>query len=118
MISKDFAEEFAHEWLEAWNSHDLERILSHYADDFVMSSPRIATVVNEPSGVLRGKGSIGAYWKRALETTPDLRFELLGIYVGSDNVALHYLGPRGPRVETFFFDADGRVVRAAAAYAS
>src|SRR5262249_44831701 len=66
MITKEFAQSFAHEWIEAWNSHDLDQILSHYADDFVMSSPRIATIAGEPSGVLRGKGPIGAYWKRAL----------------------------------------------------
>lgn len=25
--------DFAHEWIAAWNAHDLERILAHYADD-------------------------------------------------------------------------------------
>ena len=30
---------FAAEWIEAWNAHDLERILAHYADDFEMASP-------------------------------------------------------------------------------
>ena len=103
--------------IEAWNSHDLDAILSHYADDFVMSSPRIATIAGEPSGVLRGKGPIGAYWKRALELSPDLRFELIGTFVGSDTVALHYRRVGGGlAVETFFFGADGRVIRAAASY--
>ncbi len=67
MLTREFADRFAHEWIEAWNSHDLGRVLSHYHDDFIMSSPRIAAVVGEPSGVLRGKNAIGAYWKRALE---------------------------------------------------
>ncbi len=30
---------FAREWLAAWNSHDLERILSHYATGIVFLSP-------------------------------------------------------------------------------
>lgn len=118
MLTKEFAENFAREWIESWNSHDLDRILSHYADDFVMSSPRIAKVANEPSGVLRGKGAVGAYWKRALELTPNLEFQLLATFVGSDSVALYYRGPRGPSVETLFFGADGRVVRASANYDS
>jgi ketosteroid isomerase-like protein len=113
-VTKEFAEHF--EWIEAWNSHDLDRILSHYSDDFVMSSPRIVTVADEPTGVLRGKGPVGAYWKRALELTPNLRYQLLGTFVGADSVALHYRGPRGLAVETFFFGPDGRVVRAAATY--
>ena len=50
MITRDRAERFAREWVEAWNAHDLDAILSHYHDDFEMASPRIATVVGEPSG--------------------------------------------------------------------
>jgi ketosteroid isomerase-like protein len=50
MIDKTFAEHFAHEWIAAWNSHDLQRILSHYAEDFEMASPFIVQVAGEPSG--------------------------------------------------------------------
>lgn len=41
MISREFAERFAKDWVDAWNRHDLEAVLSHYADDFEMSSPYI-----------------------------------------------------------------------------
>lgn len=116
MISRERADEFARDWIDAWNSHDLERILAHYDDDFVMSSPRIAVVAGKPSGVLRGKGAIGAYWKKALALAPELRFELIGTFVGADCVVLHYHGVRGPAAEVFFFDAGGRVVRSAASY--
>jgi len=116
MISREFAERFAREWIEAWNDHDLERILSHYSDDFVMSSPRIAIVAAEPSGVLKGKAAIGAYWKKALAAAPKLRFELISTFVGADAIVLHYHGVRGLAAEVFFFGAEGRVVRAAATY--
>ena len=39
MIERAWAEEFARDWVESWNSHDLERMLAHYADDFEMTSP-------------------------------------------------------------------------------
>jgi ketosteroid isomerase-like protein len=39
MMTAEFAAQFAEEWIAAWNSHDLDRILSHYADDFEMASP-------------------------------------------------------------------------------
>jgi ketosteroid isomerase-like protein len=55
-----FAERFANEWIAAWNSHDLERILEHYEDDFEMSSPIIAALAGESSGKLRGKLAVGA----------------------------------------------------------
>jgi ketosteroid isomerase-like protein len=116
MISPDFAHRFANDWIEAWNSHDLDRILAHYADDFVMSSPRIAIVAGEPSGVLRGKAAIGAYWKKALGLAPSLRFELRETFVGADCIVLRYEGVRGPAAEVFFFGPDGRVTRSAAGY--
>ncbi len=116
MIARERAEHFTRDWIEAWNSHDLERILSHYSDDFVMSSPRIAVVAGEPSGVLHGKVAIGAYWKRALALAPELRFELISTFVGADCVVIHYQGVRGPAAEVFFFDGEGRVVRSAASY--
>ncbi len=116
MIAREHAEHFARDWIEAWNSHDLERILSHYSDEVVMSSPRIAVVAGEPSGVLYGKAAIGAYWKKALELAPELRFELIATFVGADCVVLHYQGVRGPAAEVFFFDGEGRVVRSAASY--
>lgn len=67
IITREFADRFAQEWVDAWNSHDLERVLSHYADDFEMSSPYIAQIAGEPSGMLKGKPAIAAYWAHALE---------------------------------------------------
>jgi ketosteroid isomerase-like protein len=90
MIDRDWAEHFAREWIAAWNSHDLERIFSHYVDDFEMSSPYIVELMNEPTGVLHGKDAIRPYWTKALRRQPPVKFELLGVYAGVDNVAIHY----------------------------
>src|SRR6516162_10520279 len=72
LMEKGFAERFAKEWVAAWNSHDLERILDHYEDDFEMSSPIIATLVGERSGKLRGKVAVGGYWA-SIHTKPSIR---------------------------------------------
>ena len=71
-MDKAFVEHFAEDWIASWNAHDLERILSHYADDFEMSSPVIIQVTGESSGTLRGKAPVGAYWKKALGCLPAL----------------------------------------------
>jgi ketosteroid isomerase-like protein len=117
MIEPAFARRFAAEWIDAWNRHDLDAILAHYADDFEMRSPLIARFAGEPSGRLAGKAAVGAYWATALQRLPDLRFELLGLYCGADSLLLHYQGPHGPAAEWFAFGEDGRVIRAAAHYA-
>jgi len=58
------------EWIAAWNSHDLERILALYADDSEMTSDRIQALGLEASGTLRGKDRIRAYWGLALQRLP------------------------------------------------
>jgi hypothetical protein len=117
MIDKAFAEHFAKDWIESWNSHDLERILSHYAPDFEMSSPLIVQIAGEPSGTLKGKDAVGTYWATALRLVPDLRFELLATLAGVNSVTLYYKGARGMAAEVFFFGPDRKVVRAFAHYA-
>jgi len=116
MISKDFALHFATEWIDAWNAHDLERILAHYTDDFEMSSPVIVQLMNEPSGTLRGKAAIRDYWSCALAQRPDLHFELMNVFAGARSVTVSYRGHRGPSAEVFWFDAALKVFRAAAHY--
>ena len=116
MLSHEFATQFAESWIAAWNSHDLERILSHYTDDFVMASPRIALVAGEPSGILKGKDKIGPYWRKALELSPQLNFEHLSTFVSADSIVIHYKGVRGLTAEALFFNDVGKVYRAAAHY--
>lgn len=118
MISTAFAQQFADEWIAAWNAHDLERILSHYTDGFEMSSPLIAQLMDEPSGTLRGKAAIRAYWTNALAQRPDLHFELANVFAGAHSVIVSYRGHRGLSAEAFWFDATLKVCRAAAHYGS
>lgn len=118
MIDKKFAEHFASDWIDSWNNHDLDRILSHYSDQFEMSSPVIIQVAGEPSGTLKGKDAVGAYWAKALQLLPDLHFELLSTLIGINSITLYYKGARGLAAEVFHFDQDKKVVRAYAHYAS
>ena len=39
MLSEVEAGKFADDWIQAWNSHDLEAIMSHYAPEVVLTSP-------------------------------------------------------------------------------
>jgi len=103
MIDKKFAEHFARDWIDSWNSHDLDRILAHYSDQFDMSSPVVIQIAGEPSGTLNGKEAVGAYWAKALSLIPDLRFELLSTLMGINSITLYYKGPRGLSAEVFHF---------------
>jgi SnoaL-like domain len=117
VIDKAFAEHFASAWIEAWNSHDLDRILSHYGDDFEMSSPLIPQITDEPSGTLKGKQSVGSYWAKALTLIPNLRFELVATLIGVNSITIYYRGAHGMAAEVFHFNDAEKVVRAFAHYA-
>ncbi|MBS1618156.1 MAG: nuclear transport factor 2 family protein [Bacteroidetes bacterium] len=117
MITRDFAHHFAAEWIASWNGHDLQRVLSHYTDDFEMSTPFIVTLMNEPSGTLKGKEKVGAYWGAALRKYTDLRFELIDILYGVDTVVIYYRSILGKKsAEVFLFDSSGKVRKAIAHY--
>ncbi|MDQ6941803.1 MAG: nuclear transport factor 2 family protein [Candidatus Eremiobacteraeota bacterium] len=80
----------ADEWIAAWNSHDLDRILSHYTDDFTMSSPYVSLVTGEASGTVHGKAAVRAYWGKGLQRAPDLHFDLIETHAGVNGLALFY----------------------------
>ena len=118
-MDRAFAENFAQEWIEAWNAHELNRVLAHYTEDFEMSSPFIAQIAGEPSGTLKGKAAVGAYWKQALERLPELHFELVSVLTGVDSVVIYYKSAGGRlAAELFFFSPAGKVSKAAAHYAA
>ena len=117
MIEREWAEDFAQEWIEAWNSHDLERILSHYTEDFEMSSPLIIQRTGEPSGTLRGKHNIRPYWEIGLAQQPPLHFQLLEVLVGVSSLVLHYRTASGRlAAEVLTFNEEGQVIKGAAHY--
>lgn len=108
-------ESFAHEWIAGWNARDLDRILDHYADDVIFSSPKAQAITGSARVV--GKPALAAYWRAALDRGEPLHFELERVYAGADCVAIAYIRNGALRVvETLEFE-NGRVVRGCVAHA-
>lgn len=109
------ATEFAREWVSAWNAHDLDRILSHYADDIVFLSPVAQKRMGD--GRVVGVEALRKYWAIGLTSQPNLRFELKQTLAGHDTVTLIYRNHRGQdAAETLEFNASGKAVRSYACY--
>jgi hypothetical protein len=109
-ISPEFTKQFADDWIAVWNSHDLNRILEHYSNNFEMHSPGIITVAGEPSGMLKGKATVAAYWEKALKA-PNLIYELIDVFVGVRNVTVHWRRPGREVIEMMEFNSACKVVR-------
>ncbi len=118
MLTKERAMEFAKEWIDAWNNHDLNRILSHYSDDFEMASPRIVQVMNEPTGKLKGKNDVCKYWEKSLIQSPNLRFELIEVLIGADSIVIYYhnVTRNKKAAEVFIIGPDSQVFKSMAHY--
>ena len=115
MISQESAEGFAKDWLDAWNSHHLDRILTHYAEDAVILSPIAAEVTG--SSEVRGKESIRDYFRKGLETFPDLHFRLERVYCGTMSVVVCYTNQSNKHAAEFMrLDSEGKVVYMEAHY--
>ena len=105
-MDSDGAQRFVIGWLAAWNDHDVEAVLAHFAEDVVFSSPVAARFMGG-DGVVRGKAALRNYWETALRGVPDLHFELVGTYVGVDTLVINYRNERGGLVnEVLVFDGD------------
>jgi len=117
-MDTEAALEFARKWVDAWNAHDVDRVLEHFTEDAEFYSPFIVTIAKEPTGRLVGKPAISAYWSAALARIPDLQFELIDVLVGVDSVTIYYRGHRGLVAETLFFDGTGLVKMATACYST
>jgi hypothetical protein len=117
MLSEVEVRKFAGDWIQAWNSHDLEAIMSHYAPEVVLTSPTAAKLLGDSSGNVRGKDALRSYFARGLEAFPNLTFELLDVMWGISSVVLYYRNQKGTKTGEFMeLDPDQKVARVVANY--
>lgn len=115
MTDATVAAAFAEDWIAAWNAHDLDRILSHYAPDIVLLSPVAQRRVGD--GRVKGLDALRGYWSAALASQPELKFEWIETMVGYSSLTIVYSNHRGMKAaETFEFGPGDKVVRSIACY--
>jgi ketosteroid isomerase-like protein len=115
-LQLSFVRSFAQDWIEAWNSHDLERILAHYDDEVTLTSPVALKLVGDSS--VRGKAALRNYFSRGLRAYPDLRFDPIDVLWGIDTIVLTYSNNvRGAKTaEVLLLNSGGKVIRVWANY--
>lgn len=88
-LQASFAREFAQDWVDAWNSHDLERILTHYDDEVLLTSPVALKLLNG-DGTVRGKAALREYFLRGVQAFPNLHFDLIDTLWGTETMVVYY----------------------------
>jgi ketosteroid isomerase-like protein len=116
-VTKDQAWKLARDWVAAWNTRDLDAIMSHYEDAVQLTSPAAAQLLGTADGKVVGKESLRAYFQHGLEAYPQLKFHLEDVLWGVASVVLYYTNQKGTRTAEFMeISARGKVARVVANY--
>jgi hypothetical protein len=89
-MNRSEAVAFAHDWIAAWNAHDLDRIMAHYAEELDFCSPVIQQREISADGIIRAKPLLRDYFAGGLKSYPNLTFILEYVLVGVNSLVLHY----------------------------
>jgi steroid delta-isomerase-like uncharacterized protein len=81
----------ARAWLDAFNAHDVARLVSLYAEDCVHTSPKLRVLRPETKGEVRGRAALTDWWADALKRLPSLHYEPVAITASEERVVLEYV---------------------------
>ena len=81
----------AHAWFEAFNAHNLEKLLSLYDDDAEHFSPKLKVRHPETNGLVTGKQALRSWWQDAFDRFPTLHYKVTSLTSNSDRVFMEYI---------------------------
>src|SRR5690606_38033871 len=81
----------AFKWFDAFNSHNLEQLLSLYDDEAEHYSPKLKIRKPETNGLVKGKPALREWWKDAIERLPSLHYKVTSLTANGDRVFMEYI---------------------------
>lgn len=81
----------AHLWFEAFNAHNLEKLLSLYDDEAEHFSPKLKIRHPETKGLVTGKEALRSWWKDAFDRLPSLHYKVTSLTSNSDRIFMEYI---------------------------
>jgi limonene-1,2-epoxide hydrolase len=81
----------AHLWFEAFNAHNLEKLLSLYDDEAQHYSPKLKIRQPETKGLVTGKDALRSWWKDSFDRLPTLHYKVTSLTSNSDRVFMEYI---------------------------
>ena len=81
----------AHLWFEAFNAHNLEKLLSLYDDEAQHFSPKLKIRLPETKGLITGKDALRTWWKDAFDRLSSLHYKVTSLTSNTDRVFMEYI---------------------------
>ncbi|MGB8165594.1 MAG: nuclear transport factor 2 family protein, partial [Nitrososphaeraceae archaeon] len=73
-ISYEFATHHVEKWVKGWSDHNLNAIMSSYAEELEFSSPKIRAILGEnKNNTISSKRELSTYFSAGLERFPNLK---------------------------------------------
>ncbi len=80
----------AKKWMQAFNEHNLEKILVLYDDNAQHFSPKLKMRKPETRGLIIGKEQMREWWKEAFERLPSLKYDPVKFTADEEQVFMEY----------------------------
>ena len=90
-MTDDHITQIANRWMDAFNRHDLEALLSLYDDDAVHFSPKLKVRHPDTQGLIAGRASLRSWWQEAFDRLPTLRYEPVRFTPHADRIWMEYI---------------------------
>ena len=111
------ANAIAADWVDAWNVHDLERIMAHYGEALEFTSPLVVERLGRADGTIRTRNELRDYFAMGVGPDSSLKFVLIDVLPGVASLTLYYRNHRDRTVaETMYVDQNGMISKVAVHY--
>ena len=90
-MTSEKLQSIAFKWFDAFNSHNLEQLLSLYDDEAKHYSPKLKIRKPETSGLVIGKQAMREWWQDAFDRLPSLKYKVTSLTVNTDRVFMEYV---------------------------
>lgn len=81
----------ATKWFEAFNEHDLEKLLGLYHEEAWHYSPKLKLRQPETNGLVVGKAALRSWWRDAFDRLPSLKYTPKTLTANDERVFMEYL---------------------------
>lgn len=82
--------QIALKWFEAFNEHNLEKLLSLYDENAQHYSPKLKIRMPETEGLIKGKSSLRSWWQDSFDRLATLQYEVIKLTADEDQVFMEY----------------------------
>ncbi len=90
-MSPETLQSIAFRWFDAFNTKQLEKLLSLYDDEAQHFSPKLKIRQPETKGLVIGKEAMRAWWQDAFDRLPSLHYKVTSLTANTDRVFMEYI---------------------------